>query len=73
MHKLLLGTVKHITSLWKDQVILSSEDLRKIKEKVDKIKTRPKIGRIPHKIISNFSSLTADQWENWIFVYSLYT
>lgn len=73
MHNLLLGTAKHITSLWKDQDILSIEDLRKIQEKVDNIKTPPKLGRIPHKILSNFSSLTADQWKNWIFVYSLYT
>ena len=28
--------------------------------------------RIPHKIASNFSSFTADQWRNCICVYSLY-
>ena len=30
------------------------------------------IGRISFKIESNFASFTADQWWNWICVYSLY-
>ena len=31
----------------------------------------PGIGRIPHKIFSEFSSFTADQWKNWVLYYSL--
>ena len=67
MHNLLLGTAKHIASIWKEQEILRSDDLRKIQDKLDQIKIPPIIGRIPYKILSNFNTL------NWIFVYSLYT
>ena len=73
MHNLLLGTAKHITTLWKNLDLLTNDDLCAIQEKVDNIKVPAKLRRIPHNISSNFSSLTADQWKNWIFVYSLYT
>ena len=36
------------------------------------VRVPSKIARIPHKIASNFSSFTADQWRNWISVYSIY-
>ena len=71
MHNLLLGTAKHVTNIWKEIGILTNDDLC-IQQKIDRIVVPPKIGRIPHKI-SNFSALTADQWKNWIFIYSLYT
>ena len=31
------------------------------------------IGRIPHKILSGFASLTADQFKNWIMHFSVIT
>ena len=72
MHNLLLGTAKHVTSLWKDLGYLNNENLVAIQEKIDLMKIPAKLGRIPYKISSNFSSLTADQWKNWIFAYSQY-
>ena len=35
----------------------------------------PKIGRIPRKICAQtgFSAITADEWKNWILLYSVYT
>ena len=63
MHNLLLGTAKHITTLWKNLDLLTNNDLCAIQEKVDNIKVLAKLGRISHKISSNFSSLTADQWK----------
>ena len=38
---------------------------------VDKFVTPAGIGRIPHKIAANFSSFTADQWKNWVLIYSI--
>lgn len=38
---------------------------------MDSIKVPPNVGRIPHKINSNFSGFTADQWKNWICMYSV--
>lgn len=72
MHNILLGTGKHMMSIWKDQGILSAQHFDLIQEKVDKMQVPTKIGRIPYKIASNMSSFTADQLKNWICVYSLY-
>ena len=53
--------------------IHTNENLNVIQETIDHFSAPPKVGRMPYKIASNFSSLTADQWKNWIFIYSLYT
>ena len=42
-----------------------------IQEVVDSIEVPSNIGRIPSKIASGFANFTADQWKNWILVYSL--
>lgn len=31
------------------------------------------IGRIPRKIASSFGGFTAEQWKNWVIVYSMFT
>ena len=72
MHNLLLGTAKHITELWKTNSILSSKEFCLIQEKVNSFVSPADIGRIPSKISSGFSGFTADQWKNWVVIYSLY-
>ena len=72
MHNFLLGTAKHVMMIWKDKGILNGVQFESIQDKVDRMCNPPKIGRIPHKIASNISSFTADQWRNWICVYFLY-
>ena len=42
-----------------------------IQERVDTLIVPSDIGRIPHTILSGFSSFTADQWKNWVMYYSL--
>ena len=37
----------------------------------DRFTVSADVGRIPHKISSGFASFTADQWKNWILIYSL--
>lgn len=54
MHNLLLGTPKHMMNLWKEAELLKSGDFDVIQEKVDKMKVPTRLGRIPHKITSNF-------------------
>ena len=65
MHKFLLGTGKHVMTVWKEQGFLQFE---LIQGKLDRMRVPSKIGRIPHKISSNFASLTAEKK----LVYSLY-
>lgn len=72
MHNLLLGTGKYVMNLWKESNILSRADLEDIQDEVNSIKVPSNIGRITFKIGSNVSGFTADQWRNWICVYSLF-
>ena len=61
MHALFLGI-----KVWKDLDIIT------LQEKVDNMTPPPKVGRIPRKIQSGFSAFTADEWKNWIVLYSPY-
>ena len=70
MHNLLLGTGKHILTVWKALGIIDKHHLSSIQDIVDGFVT-PEIGLIPSKIASGFTSFTAEQWKNWILVYSL--
>ena len=71
MHNILLGSAKLLTTIWKDNGVLPGSEFNAIQESVDKFVTPADIGRIPHKIASNFSSFTADQWKNWTLIYSI--
>ena len=75
MHNLYLGTAKHIfKKVWcnPDEPILGQSELELIQERVDSMLVPQDIGRIPGKITNSFSGFTADQWQNWVLVYSLY-
>ncbi|KAL5500372.1 hypothetical protein EMCRGX_G011923 [Ephydatia muelleri] len=47
------------------------KDYQTMQEIIDSTRVPPFLGRIPHKIESKVSSLTADQWKNWVLVYSV--
>lgn len=75
MHNLNLGTAKHmIKNIWQnvESPMFSEEDFRKMQDSIDSIITRQNIGRIPGKIAHSFGGFTADQWQNWTIVYSMY-
>ena len=72
MHNVFLGTAKHVMTLWKDKEIIKKEQFTLIQNRINEINVPMDIGRIPHKIESAMSSLTADQWKNWACIYSLY-
>jgi len=72
MHNLLLGTAKHVLNTWIKEGILEINDIFKLQARVNKVKPPSDIGRIPSKIANGFSGFTADQWKNWICIYSLY-
>ena len=71
-HNLLLGTAKNLLNVWLSRSVLTQRTLELVQEKVDKMETPACLGRIPQKISSIGSSFTADQWRNWVCVYSLY-
>lgn len=72
MHNLYLGSAKHVLkAIWNDKQILSSDDFETIQRRVDQCSVPADIGRIPFKILSEFSSFTADQFKNWVIYFSL--
>ena len=72
MHNLFLGTAKHMMETWLSKSVLSTSDLEKIQEKVDAVNVPTNIGRLPGKIAKSFSGFTADQWKNWVIIFSSY-
>ena len=72
MHNLLLGTAKHMMSVWVELGLTTSSNYKEIQSKVDSFSTPQDIGRIPTKIETGFSSFKADQWRNWTSIFSLY-
>ena len=73
MHNLLLGTAKHMLTVWKELKLFTPEQFELIQQKVDSFHTPVDVGRIPTKISSGFSGFSADQWRNWTLLYSLFS
>ena len=71
MHNLLLGTAKHLITVWLTLGILDEKRLNLIQQSIDEFESPPDIGRIPLKISSKFSGFTAEQWKNFVLYYSL--
>ena len=71
MHNLFLGTGKHILQFWLQREFIPKSKYGQIQAFVDKIVVPSDVGRIPHKIVSGFSSFTADQFKNWIILFSV--
>ena len=69
MHNFLLGSAKHIV-MWKESGIIQSAHFMLVQDIVDIFVTPADVGRIPRNISSGFASFTADQWKNWILIFS---
>jgi hypothetical protein len=69
-HNLFLGTAKRMLKLWRDDGYLPNNVFEKIQDEVDSLNTPCNIGRLPHKISSQFSGFTAEQWMLWTTLYS---
>lgn len=68
MHNLLLGSAKTFIKIWKEHTL---PDFTKIQEAVDQFVIPAGVGRIPRKVDNGFSNFKAEQWKNWIMIYSL--
>jgi hypothetical protein len=73
MHNIFLGLAKHTIKTWKEKGILEGNHFVQLQQKMDSIIPPTKIGRISRKLESNFSCFTADEWKNWILIYSVYS
>ena len=72
MHNLFLGTAKRFFVHWVENDVLSKADLETISQRLQEFNVPTDIGRLPTNIATNYSSFTADEWKNWVLLYSLY-
>ena len=72
MHNLFLGTAKNVVHIWKDLNLLCTNDFKTIQQRILLVNVPVDVGRIPYKIDTGMSSMTAEQWKNWTCIYSLY-
>ena len=56
--------------VWVEKNCITKTHFKEIEHIVSKISTPQSVGRLPLKIASGFSGFTADQWKNWITVFS---
>lgn len=72
MHNLFLGTTKTMMKLiWFKQGLIQDANFPVLQTRVDSMTIPSDLGRIPHKILS-FGSFTAEQWKNWVIIYSMF-
>ena len=71
LHNLFIGSAKRLVHQWIEMGLLNNSNLKIIQDRVDNFNTSGNVGRIPRKILSGFSNMTADEWKNWIILYSL--
>jgi len=73
MHNLFLGTAKCVMKkLWLKNNIITGQDMNVIQARVDSFVPPTGIGRIPRKIATSFGGFTAEQWKNWVILYSMF-
>ena len=74
MHDLFLGTGKHTMEVWLEYkhngVKLLTQQLIKKIDDINNFIVPDGMGRLPRRLTSHFGSFTADQWKNWIIIYS---
>ncbi len=71
MHNLYFGTGKQMINIWIKNGSLITSHFVEIQKFVDSIVVPSDVGRIPRKIGSGFSGFKADQFKNWITIYSI--
>ena len=70
MHNLFLGTPKVMIAIWRSIGVFSDDSLKAMQSIIDGVVIPTDMGRIPRKIASGFDSFTADEWRNWVTVFS---
>lgn len=71
MHNLFLGTGKHMINIWLQKGLLNCNKFGDVQKCVDNILAPCSVGRIPRKIETGFTGFKADQFKNWITIYSI--
>ena len=73
MRNLFLGNAKKMINVWKEQGILSKENIHQVQKRIDQIQCSNDIGNLPSKIEDfSFKSFTADELKNWTLLFSMF-
>ena len=65
MDNLFLGTAKKMIRAWKEDGILSKDNISEVQRKIDQIQCSNDIGKLPSKIEDfYFNAFTADELKN---------
>ena len=72
MHNLFFGTSKHCFEVWVDKGLFNRSQLIEMERKVKLFSVPVGIGRLP-SFSSSYGAFTANQWKNWITVFSTVT
>ena len=70
MHNIFLGTGKHMYQVWNDNNLLCKADIAKVECRLKMFCVPTDCGRVPCNIASSYGGFTAEQWKNWITIYS---
>lgn len=72
MHNFFIGTAKHVFKLWIKTNLMTKRNLNVLEERIHSMDVGTGIGRLPHRIASNYGGYTASQWKNWTLMYSMF-
>ena len=72
MDNLFLGTTKHILRIWKSLGYLKKNKLDMIQEKSHQLVVTHDIEKIQRKILYCFDGFDADEYKNWVMLFSMY-
>lgn len=70
MHNLFEGTAHHFMNVILKRELLTENAMRIVEDRVTAIQTPSDVGRLPLKVASKFAGFKADQWRNWIIIFS---
>ncbi len=70
MHNLFLGTGKYMFKLWIEKGLLTNQKLKEVETRVSLFQIPSGVGRLQGRISSQYGGFTANQWRNWIMMYS---
>ena len=73
MQNLFLGSANHLLKVFKENGYLSKSNLQKIQEKTDNFVVPHDVGKIQHKIVTSFHGFNADEYKNWLLLFSVYS
>ena len=70
MHILFDGTARHFMHVILENGILARSAMHTVEERTKGISSPYDVGRLPLKIASKFAGFKADQWRNWVIIFS---